>query len=389
MSRVNCRYSGSHSVYMYRTVFPTPGYPYHSARCEMDSRADTVCAGEKIIPLFHHGTECDVLGYSDELGNMKNIPVITVSTAIDDVKSHKKHILIFTFALYFGPKIKQSLICFNQCRECGTIIDECPRRFNPASKHGLKSPDEILFVPFQMHGQTSFFLSRQPSEKELAECQSHYITSEKEWDPMSDQFSEAEMNVPRFIGATSSRDRRSLIQPEEMEKRWVTSVEAAYITLEEATTQRVVHNARGALGRRFKTSQQQLNHKQLATKFYSDTLFPRVTYLRGNTCAQLFCTSDIYAKFYPMKLKSEVGCKLNELCSNVGIPSRLFTDNAGEETGGEWETVRRKHVTPQWYTEPHTPWQKNAELEIGEEKAHYRRIIDRGQAPEALWDHVF
>jgi hypothetical protein len=99
MSRVNCRYIGSHSVDMYRTVFTTPGYPYHSARCEMDYRADTVCAGEKNILLFHHGTECDVLGYSDELGNMKNIPVMKVSTEVDYVKSHKTNILIVTFAL--------------------------------------------------------------------------------------------------------------------------------------------------------------------------------------------------------------------------------------------------------------------------------------------------
>jgi hypothetical protein len=49
-----------------------------------------------------------------------------------------------------------------------------------------------------------------------------------------------------------------------MAKRWGTSVEAELITLEEETTQRAVHNVRGTLGRRFKTSQQQLNHKQLA-----------------------------------------------------------------------------------------------------------------------------
>jgi hypothetical protein len=72
MSRVNCRSVGSQSVDMYRTVFPTPGSIYHSARCEMDSRADTVCSGENFIPLFHHGTECDVSVYSDELGTMKN-----------------------------------------------------------------------------------------------------------------------------------------------------------------------------------------------------------------------------------------------------------------------------------------------------------------------------
>jgi hypothetical protein len=75
-----------------------------------------------------------------------------------------------------------------------------------------------------------------PSEKELDECQRYYLTSEKEWDPMSDQFSEAEMNVPHFIGATSSYDHRSLIQPKEMAKRWGTYVETARITLEEATT---------------------------------------------------------------------------------------------------------------------------------------------------------
>jgi hypothetical protein len=71
------------------------------------------------------------------------------------------------------------------------------------------------------------------------------------------------------------------------------------------------------------------------------------------------------------------GSKLNELCSNVGIPLRLFTDNDGEKTGGEWETVRRKYLIPQGYTEPHTPWQNKAELEIG-------RALLLGVAPASL-----
>jgi hypothetical protein len=112
MSRVNCRSGGSQSVDMYQTVFPAPGSTYHSARCEMDSRADTVCAGKKLIPLFHHGTDCDVSGYSDELGAMKNIHVMTVDTAVDDVNSHKTHTLIITFDLYFGPKIKKIFYVF-------------------------------------------------------------------------------------------------------------------------------------------------------------------------------------------------------------------------------------------------------------------------------------
>jgi hypothetical protein len=47
-----------------------------------------------------------------------------------------------------------------------------------------------------------------------------------------------------------------------------------------------------------------------------------------------------------MKLKSVAGSNINEICSSVGIHGMLFNDNAGEETGGEWESVRRKHLIP-------------------------------------------
>jgi hypothetical protein len=154
---------GSQSADFYPAVFSEHGEPSPTARCEMDTRADTVCAGVNFIHLFHHGTECDVSGYSDELGTMKNIPVVTFAKSIYDLSTHNTHSFIFTFALYFVPKIKQSLICLNQCREGGTIIEECPHKFNPASKHGLTTPDQSLCVPFQIHGQTSYLLSRKPT----------------------------------------------------------------------------------------------------------------------------------------------------------------------------------------------------------------------------------
>jgi hypothetical protein len=73
---------------------------------------------------------------------MNNIPVLPVATAIYGVSTHKTHILIVNFAFHFGPKIKQSLICLNQCREGGTIIGECPRQLNPPSEHGLTTTDQ-------------------------------------------------------------------------------------------------------------------------------------------------------------------------------------------------------------------------------------------------------
>jgi hypothetical protein len=51
--------------------------------------------------------------------------------------------------------------------------------------------------------------------------------------------------------------------------------------------------------------------------------------------------------------------------------------------------VHHKHLIPQGYNEPHTPWQNEIELKIIEEKAHHHRIMYHAQAPETLWDHGF
>jgi hypothetical protein len=85
MSRSKTRTFGSQSADLYRAVFDEHGESSPTARCEIDSRADTFCAGGNFIPLFHNGTECDVVDYSDELGTMKNIPVMTVATAINEI----------------------------------------------------------------------------------------------------------------------------------------------------------------------------------------------------------------------------------------------------------------------------------------------------------------
>jgi hypothetical protein len=78
--------------------------------------------------------------------------------------------------------------------------------------------------------------------------------------------------------------------------------------------------------------------------------------------------------------------KFDLYCSTVGIPNPIITDGAGEETGGLWDKVRKKHLTQQCTTEPHSPWQNKAEREIQELKKHYRRIMHRSKCPESFWD---
>jgi hypothetical protein len=63
----------------------------------------------------------------------------------------------------------------------------------------------------------------------------------------------------------------------------------------------------------------------------------------------------------------------------------LITDNALEETKGEWDKVAKQYLLSQRTTEPHSGWQNCAESEIWELKKHYRRIMHRNRCPETFW----
>jgi len=44
--------------------------------------------------------------------------------------------------------------------------------------------------------------------------------------------------------------------------------------------------------------------------------------------------------------------------------------------------VRKKYLLQQQTTEPHSPWQNKAELEIRELKIHFRHIMNTNRCPE-------
>jgi hypothetical protein len=86
--------------------------------------------------------------------------------------------------------------------------------------------------------------------------------------------------------------------------------------------------------------------------------------------------------------KADCGDKLHDVIREYRIPEYgLHTDNAGEESGAftEWKRVWKTHLIPQTFIEPHSPWMKRAEGEIGRFKMHYCRIMNQWQCPETLW----
>ena len=97
-------------------------------RMELDTHADTCVAGSNTVVLDLTGKVASVSSFCDsEFQALEDVPIATVATAFDCAVTGKTHVLIFNEALYFGDRMKHSLLCLNQLRVNGLTINDCPR----------------------------------------------------------------------------------------------------------------------------------------------------------------------------------------------------------------------------------------------------------------------
>jgi hypothetical protein len=103
--------------------------------------------------------------------------------------------------------------------------------------------------------------------------------------------------------------------------------------------------------------------------------------------AQIFMNDIKYMHIFPMKQKSEAGNTLLELIQDIGIPSALHCDGAQELQYGKWKDVRIDYGIKQTITEPYSPWQNHAKVNIREAKKAIQRLMHRIKTPKPLWDY--
>ena len=230
-----CKINAIHMVSMQVKKAQTIEHPTdYKKLCqvEVDSRADTCCAGATFKLITDMGCTADVEGFHGDLGKLEGIPIGTCYTAIDHLVLQETIIGVFHQCLYFGSQMEESLINPNQLRANGLVVDMCPKQYsNRKSLHGIYHEEDDLYIPFQMHGCTSYFSSRLPTQKEIADCRQIVFTSEETWDPYSQTFTMLEKayenkerrategefftnagaDIHINIGATSSHNRCSTV----------------------------------------------------------------------------------------------------------------------------------------------------------------------------------
>jgi hypothetical protein len=100
----------------------------------------------------------------------------------DDPDTGQTYILVLNECLYYGNKLKHSLINPNQLCFGGTAVWD--NVFDPNHDLSIKYEDNLT-IPLKMEGTKTLFISRSPIEQELNESQHIQLTSINEWNPSS------------------------------------------------------------------------------------------------------------------------------------------------------------------------------------------------------------
>jgi hypothetical protein len=168
----------------------------HHATCELDSHADTCAAGPNTTIIEYTDQMVSITDFSDQLEAMKNIPIGTVAMAYDDPHDGSTMIHIIHKALLMNDLVKTTLLCPNQLRSNGIIVDDVPVHLShpsqPPSTHSMYVPEVDFRLPLVLSGVISIIDTRTPTQEELDTCQWVKLTNDVNWDPHSPTFQEKE-----------------------------------------------------------------------------------------------------------------------------------------------------------------------------------------------------
>ena len=387
-------------------------------RLGIDSHADTSCVNKHaFVESFVEGMTVDAIPFDGSLGKASNLSIVHAIYAVDNKSTFRTHLIRICNAIYI-PTMDQALLCPNQARQFGTVIDDVPPHLDHTGHSTFSmhttDPGETKF-PFDQYGPTACLYVRRPTQEELNTLPTIDITEEEHWDPYptescnihSINVERNESNVhhesdepigeellhglQRKIGAMKIGRPKSKITPEYLAEIWGCGIKTAKKTIE-ATTCKHYRDVTMGLTRRFKPTRNFLRYRQIAFpagEFFTDTFKSAVRSIRGFTCAQVFGNKFGFIKSYPMdgNNKLNVGNSLSVFIQDVGIVQRLHSDNAPEMVGRNTPFFKRarKEGIDLTTIEPERPNENYGEYIVQIVKKGSAQLMSKKKVPMRLW----
>ena len=381
----------------------------------LDSHADISCAGrDAYILAQNEGRTCTVHPFNESYDPMTGINIVNALYKYETTDGDE-YVLEVNQCLDFTKTMTHSILCTNQARHMGIIINDVPRVCDSLSTQDMRTKDGKYIMPLEMNGPIPYLPVSKPSLNDVEYLPRIQITSDEiEWDPHSIfntsqpsvyKYLEQDLDISWNVKGTNilsqivqtHNSRISAIahlndgkfKADDLANLWGIGSSATARTLK-ATTQLATRYLNGKIHRRVRTRMHQRRYRQLwghLSRFSSDTFKSKTKSLRGNNYFQLFCNNGAFTKVYPMKGKKESHLALHRFLHEIGVPSELHTDGAGELVHGEWNALCQRYKIYRTYTEPHSPWQNIAERAGGIIKSKTRDMMRRTNTPLVLWDY--
>jgi len=186
-------------------------------RNELDTHADTCCAGSNWRLMEYTGETCQVSPFLESYDATNDVPIAKCGTVWTSDVTGQEYLLVGDQMLWFGDRLGHSLLNPNQMRMFGLSV--CDDPWDEYRTLGVDCED--AFIPFEMDGTNVFFETRVPTDWELLNLPVIPITGDT-WDPSTvvmkgaKSREEAEMRTIRSL--TSGRTRRQIAELQVMQR---------------------------------------------------------------------------------------------------------------------------------------------------------------------------
>ena len=135
----------------------------------LDSHADVSCIGRhgRILETLE-GQYCTVYPFNESYAPMQKVETVNAAFAVD-TETGPTYILRVNQALNFTSTMTKSLLCTNQSRANGIIIDDIPPTFDRLgnSTCSIYDLDKQIRLPLQNKGPTPHLDVRYPTDDDL------------------------------------------------------------------------------------------------------------------------------------------------------------------------------------------------------------------------------
>ena len=108
----------------------------------LDSHADVSCVGKhgRVIEVIEGQTSI-VRPFNDKYEPISNVQTVNAAFAIDTLEG-ETYILHLNQCLDFRSSMEDSILCTNQARFYGLIVNDVPKQFDSSSSQSIVIPSE-------------------------------------------------------------------------------------------------------------------------------------------------------------------------------------------------------------------------------------------------------